>query len=92
MLLPEEDDRARNINSRISTGDDANNKGNRKLMEDVPGKEEEDQNRYHDRSRGEDCSPEAFIDTFIENRNKVCLPHLFDILSDPVKNDNRIVN
>ena len=92
MLFPEYYDWTRNIDSGISPGNHPDNEGSSKIMDDRSSKEEEYQHHYHHCSIGEDGSSKGFIDTDIENRFEVFLPHLFDVLSDTIKNDNRIID
>src|SRR4030042_631169 len=92
MMFPKYDDRARNIDRGIGSTNQSDDEGKCKIMNDRPSEEEEDQYHHHDSSRSENGSSKGFIDTDIENRLKAFLPHLFNILSHPVKNDDGIID
>src|SRR3990170_6351966 len=92
MIMPEENHRTGNINCRIGSGDQPDDHSRRKIMDHRPPEEEENQNDHHHRPGGEDRPSKGLVYADIENRFETLLSHLLDILPDPVKDDDCIVD
>ena len=92
MIMPQENHRTGDIDRGISPRDQPDDHGCRKIMDHRPPEEKENQNNHHHRPGGEDRPPKGLVYADIENGFEALLSHLLDILPDPVKDDDCIVD
>ena len=89
--VPVNQERAGDKDGRIGSNQDAYQQGKRKIMNNLPTKEEQGDNHHQRCSGSEQCPAQCLVDTGIDNLNKRVFSPATKVLPDAVKNDNGIV-
>ena len=91
-LLPEEDDRAGQVDRRVDAFDRPDEHDEGEVVDDLAAEEKEGQEGQEDRARGDDRPAQRLVEAEVHDLFERFLAVDLGVLADPVEDDDRVVD